>query len=143
MADLTLATADKVNVVTTAPYLPITAPAAEAITAGQPILFDANGKWIVADANAAADDAGFAIATRTVAAGEALTGCRFGIMDGWSNLPAYGAPVYVSDTAGALADAAGTATILVGHVIPVWGTTLGTAADKALLVECSGTGSAA
>jgi hypothetical protein len=142
MADLTLATANKINVGTLT-VQQITGVAAAAITAGSPVLFDTNGKFIAADANDTAADACFGIATRTVAAGEALTVVRRGLMDGWSNLPAYGAPVFVSNTAGALADAAGTASIVVGYVVPVFGTTLGTAADKALMVECSGTGSAA
>lgn len=142
MADMTLATASKINVGTLT-VEQFTGVAAAAITAGSPVCFDANGKWIVADANAGAADACFGIAVRTVAAGEALTVVRRGLMDGWSNLPAYGAPVYVSDTAGALADAAGTASIIVGYVVPVFATNLGTAADKALMVECNGTGSAA
>lgn len=142
MADMTLATADKINVGTLT-VEQITGVAAAAITAGSPVYLDTNGKFNPSDANAAAADACFGIATRTVAAGEALTVVRRGLMDGWSNLPAYGAPVYVSDTAGALADAAGTASIIVGYVVPVFGTNLGTAPDKALLVECSGTGSAA
>lgn len=77
------------------------------------------------------------IAGRTAEANESVTVVRRGLMEGWSNLPAYGALVYLSDTAGALADAAGTSLVTVGIVVPVWGTTLGTAADKMLLVECS------
>lgn len=142
MADLTLATANKINVATLT-VQQITGVAASAITAGSPVYFDTNGKFAASDANVGTADAVFGIATRTVSAGEALTVVRRGLMDGWSNLPAYGAPVYASDTAGALADAAGTASIVVGYVVPVFGTTLGTAADKALMVECNGTGSAA
>lgn len=142
MADLTLATANKINVGTLT-VQQHTGVAAAAITAGSPVFLDTNGKWAVSDANDTAADAVFGVATRTVAAGEALTVIRRGLMDGWSNLPAYGAPVYLSNTAGALADAAGTASIVIGYVVPVFGTTLGTAADKALMVECSGTGSAA
>jgi hypothetical protein len=140
MADMTLATADKINVGQIPPQT-FTGVAAAAITAGSPVFFDTNGKFAVSDANVSTADAVFGIATRTVAAGEALTVVRRGLMDGWSNLPAYGAPVYASDTAGALADAAGTLSIVVGYVVPVWATNLGVAADKALLVECNGSGS--
>lgn len=138
MADLTLTTADKTNVGSTGPNYQITGVAAVAITAGSPVLFDANGKFIVADADAAAADACFGIATRSALAGEAVTVMRRGFMDGWSNLPAYGAPVYVSNTAGKLADAAGTASIVVGYVVSVAGTNVGVAYDKMLLVECNG-----
>jgi hypothetical protein len=143
MADITLATAGKVNVGTVGPNYLITGVAAEAITAGAPVFMDTDGKWNNSDANAAADDAVFGIATRSAVAGEALTVMRRGILDGFSNLPAYGLPVYVSDTVGRLADAAGSASMIVGYVIPVFGAPVGTAADKALLVECGGTGSAA
>lgn len=142
MADMTLATADKINVGTLT-VQQHTGVAAAAITAGAPVFLDAAGKFAVSDADNAAADACFGIATRTVAAGEALTVVRRGLMDGWSNLPAYGAPVYVSNTVGALGDVAGAASIAVGQVVPVFGTNLGTAADKALMVECNGTGSAA
>jgi hypothetical protein len=142
MADMTLTTADKVNVGTLT-VEQITGVAASAITAGSPVYIDTNGKFAASDANVSTADAVFGIATRTVAAGEALTVVRRGLMDGWSNLPAYGAAVYASDTAGSLADAAGTASIVVGYVVPSFANHLGVAADKALLVECNGAGSAA
>jgi hypothetical protein len=138
MADLTLATAGKVNVGSSGPNITATAPAATAITAGAPVFYDANGKFAVADANAAAADACYGIATRSVAAGEALTALRSGLMDGWSDLPVPGAAVYVSDTIGLLGTTVGTATIMVGIVEAVWGTNIGTAADRVLRVECTG-----
>lgn len=144
MPDLTLTTANKVNVGTSGPNTQFTAVAGAAITAGSPVCFDGtNDRVIVADADAAAADAVAGIATHTAAAGEALTCLRRGYMDGWSNLPAPGKQVFVSNTAGALADAAGTASLPVGIVIPVHGAPLGTAADRGLLVEISGAGNAA
>lgn len=140
MALLTLTTANKVNVGTSGPVTQISGVAAAAITAGAPVLFDANGKWVTASAAAGTTDSVFAIATRTVASGEALTAVRRGLMDGWSNLPAVGSPVFVSNTAATLADAAGTTSLIVGYVVPNFGVPLGTAADRLLLVECTGTG---
>lgn len=144
MADLTLTTANKINVGTAGPNTQFTGVAGAAITAGSPVCFDGTNDTVwPADANDAAKDAVAGIATRTVAAGEGVTCLRRGLMDGWSNLPVPGKQVFVSDTAGALADAAGTASLPVGIVIPVSGQPLGTAADRCLLVEITGAGNAA
>jgi len=114
------------------------APAAVAINALQPIKYDTNGKWILADAS---DIAGLglrcAVATRTVAIGEPLTGLYQGIMDvglGSTDFQAlaFDAGVYASDTAGGLDTAAGTVSRLVGTVIPGWANTT---ADKLLRVK--------
>jgi hypothetical protein len=139
MADLTLATANKVNV-DTLTVQQLSGVAAAAITAGSPVLYDSDGKFIVADANGTGTLAVVGIAARTALAGEALTVVRRGRMSGWSNLPAPGAAVYVSNTAGALSDAAGGTSFIVGYVVPVFGTTLGTAADRELMVECNAGG---
>lgn len=137
MANLTLATADTVNVGTLT-VEQHTLPAAEAITAGAPVYIDATlGTFKLADANDSNAAAPYGIATKTVTAGEAVTAVRRGRLSGWSNLPAYGASVYVSNDAGALADAAGSTSYKVGIVEPVFNTPLGTAPDKILLVECN------
>lgn len=144
MADLTLTTANKISVDTAGPNVQISGVAGAAITAGSPVCFDGtNDTFIVADANNAAADAVVGIATRTVASGEPLTALRRGLMSGWANLPVPGKLVYVSDTAGALGDAAGTASLPVGIVVPIFSVALGTAAERALLVEISGAGNAA
>lgn len=114
-----------------------TAPAAVAITAGQTIKFDTAGKWILADAS---DIAGLglrcALAIRTVAISEALTGLYQGVVDlgalstDFAAL-AFDAGVYASDTAGGLDTAAGTVSRLVGTVVPGWASTT---ADKLLRV---------
>lgn len=141
MADMTLGTANKIDVdmpVETSGQL--TLVAAEAITAGAPVLFNSSGKWINADANGTGTVGIWGIATKTVAAGEALTAIRHGFMSGWSNLPAYGNIVYVSNTAGALADAAGGTSLAVGHVVPRPANLLGVSYDKTLYVNITGTG---
>ena len=60
-------------------------------------------------------------------------------MDGW-DLSAldYDAPVYLSDTDGRLSTVAGTTSVVMGRVIAVSGSTLGTAYDKILSVEVGG-----
>lgn len=135
MADINLVTANKVNIVESIKQL--TAPAAEAITAGMAMRLDtATGKFTKANASAAGEARVKWIAVKTVAAGEAVTGIENGVMDGYdlSGL-AYDAPVYLSDTDGRLADAAGTVSTVIGRVIPGTATTLGTALDKLLLVD--------
>jgi len=144
MADLTLVTANKINVDTAGPNTQFEGVAAAAITAGSPVCFDGTNDTVwPSDANDAAKDAVAGIACRTVAIGETVTCLRRGYMSGWSNLPVPGSVVFVSDTAGALADAAGTLSLAVGVVFPVQGQPLGTAADRILLVEITGIGKAA
>lgn len=111
-----------------------TYPAAEAITAGAPIRQDtSNGRWTNANASGAAEARATHIASHSAAAGESLTGYRRGLMDGFVlDALAYDAPVYLSNTDGRLADAAGTVSVIVGRVAPGFATTLGTAADKLL-----------
>lgn len=145
MADIDLVTADKVNV-GTLPQLQHTFVANAAITAGAPVyVVAASGKVAHADANGAGVIAScWGVAARTVAAGEAVTVIREGVMDGWdlSGLD-YGDPVYVSDTVGRLADAAGTTPIFVGTVIPAHSVGLGVAYDKVLLVDAANTAAGA
>lgn len=90
--------------------------AAAAITAGQVVYMDANGKADLADASAAGTAGARGIALRTVAAGEPVTVLAEGEVEGFTISQAYDAPIYLSDTAGALADAAGTVSVLVGNV---------------------------
>lgn len=136
MADINLDTADKVNVdsltVTQRTFI-----ASANITAGAPCyIVGASGKVAHSDANQTPLDVVWGISTKTVLAGEAVTLVRRGEMSGWDlTALAYGAPVYLSDTVGRLADAAGGTNVTVGHVVPVFATTLGTAPDKAVLIE--------
>lgn len=107
-----------------------TGPSAVAITAGQLCVPDATtGKIKLADASAAAqvEDSGICITTPRFV-GDAVTIVKDGrvaLGDALGTL-AFGAMVYASDTAGALADAAGTQAMVVGVVEPVWGGAPGT-----------------
>lgn len=135
MANIALAVADKVEVVGI-PVQQHTAPAAEAITAGAPVRFDtSNGKFTNANGTTTAEARVWGIATRTVVANEALTAVRKGLMDGFTFSQAYDAAIYLSDTDGRLADAAGTVSTVIGRVISGWSQRLGTAADKLLFVD--------
>lgn len=137
MADLTLVTANRGRIVDNQFSMRFTAPASVAITALQAVRLDtATGKWVLADATAAPNARIFGVATRTVVAGEALTVVRKGPVDGYNlTALAYDADVFLSNTAGALADAAGTVSVKVGRVVSAWAVSLGTAADKLLYVD--------
>jgi predicted RecA/RadA family phage recombinase len=96
--------------------------AAADIEAGQPVYIDSNGKVNLADADDAAAEQFRGIALKSVAAGQAVSVLHRGVISGTGSGVtglAYDASVYVSDTAGELADAAGTTSLLVGHVVPI------------------------
>ena len=95
--------------------------AAVNIQAGQPLYIDANGKANLADANGVAPANTYVgIAMQTVNAGQMVDAAWEGDIEGFTLTGlAYGAAVYVSNSAGELADAAGTATLLVGYVYPM------------------------
>lgn len=134
MADIALATASKVEVVESIEQM--TLPAAEAITAGAPVRIDTNGKFTNANGTTSAEASVYGIATKTAPAGFGLTAIRRGVLDGFTFSGAYNVAVYLSDTDGRLADAAGTVAARIGWIIPAWSQALGTAADKLLLVDC-------
>lgn len=137
MATIALTTADKVEVIESIDQK--TLPTGEDITAGQAIRVNTAGKWVKADAAAGsnANGKGVHIATRTAKSGESVTGIRQGKMDGWvlTGL-AYGADVFLSDTAGALADAAGTTSVVLARVQSSTAVPAGTANDKTLRINC-------
>jgi hypothetical protein len=116
-----------------------TLPTAEVVNPGQAARFDtATGRFTKANGTTAPEGRVYGIATggRANVAGQPVTVIKKGVIDGFdlSGL-AYDAPVYLSDTDGALDTAAGTVPIVVGRVIPASGQTLGTALDKLLLVD--------
>lgn len=134
MATFDLIRANRVEIVQS--YEQMTHPAAVAITAGQIVRRDANGKWILADATLAANAKAYGMASRTVIAGEALTAVKKGIMDGFDlDALAFDADVFLSNTAGAMGTAAGTVSNRIGRVVPGHGTSIGVAADKLLEVD--------
>jgi hypothetical protein len=94
--------------------------AGAAISAGQPVYVDSNGVAQLGDASAAGTATVKGLALQTVGAAQGLNILKEGHVEGCgvSGL-AYSALVYLSDTAGALADGAGTVTKVIGSVVPV------------------------
>jgi len=112
-----------------------TAPAAEAIVAGQVCRLDtATGKITLAKATDAAESRARGIATNSAAAGVPVTLLVKGIIDLGNILGGldYDADVYLSDTDGLLRDATGSTTKIVGTVTPGFSQTT---ADKLLRVD--------
>jgi hypothetical protein len=138
MADIALTTANKIEVVES--FIQMTLPAAEAVTAGMAVRIDASGLFTKANGTTNAEADAWGIATRTVAAGEPVTAIRSGVLDGYVLAGAYSSAVYLSNTDGRLADAAGTVGVAVGRVIPATATTTGTAYDKLLEVNMAAAG---
>lgn len=127
MADLTITEVTKVFTVQQ-----FTGPAAEAITKGQRCRFDAStGKITKGNATNATEGKRGGIALESAGAGEAVTILNQGLVNVGEALAAlnWGAEVYVSDTDGAFADAAGTVSIIAGQVVAGWGSVGG---DKLL-----------
>ena len=94
--------------------------AAAAITAGQAVYINANGKADLADASAAGTLVTVGIALESVGAGAAVSVLKQGYVAGATLTGlAYGDPVYISDTAGGLDTAAGTVSKIAGRVAPV------------------------
>lgn len=114
-----------------------TKPAAAAITAGAAIYEDVNGKWTLARATTAVlSGRRTALAVKTVAAGETLTGVYKGLVDprGALDALAFDAQVFLSDTAtGLLGDVTGTVSKVMGTVTSGWAS--GATPDKLLLLS--------
>lgn len=116
MADITV-TAAQVGMVDPEKCVTFDGIAAEAITKGQPLYQVTTGKFGVADANAANKQQVRGIALNAAGAGQAVTMLIRGAAYGWTlTSQAYDTPLFLSDTAGALADAAGTLNVPVGLV---------------------------
>jgi hypothetical protein len=137
MADLTV-TASRVALVQS-PRSPRSFPAGGTITAGDAVYQDTAGKVQRADADADATENAIGLALRSVVSGEAVTiagpDALVDLGDALGGL-AYSAPVYLSGTAGGLADAAGSASVVMGRVESVFSQTSGTA-DKLLRISGS------
>lgn len=136
MADLALVTSTQLEIDAThlLPGAQVESVAEAAITKGNAVTLDATtGKFQKADADTDSVAATIYIALRTVAAGEALTASRYARVTGFNlaNLN-FNAPVYLSDTAGALCESApsGANSVIVGYVVPIFAN--GATADKAL-----------
>lgn len=86
------------------------------VTAGQTLYQDAAGKVQVADANAAGLQQTRFLALEAGGDGDTISVLKEGHVYGFTITQAYDAPLFQSDTAGAIADAAGTLTVPVGIV---------------------------
>lgn len=120
------------------PSAQLTLAAAEALVPGDVVAIDTAGKYTKTGAtgtSAATLRAVYGVVTRKVAAGETVTAVRKGVLDGLNlDALAYNAPVYIAD-AGGLNDAANTATVASGRVIPGRANLPSGSADKLLLVD--------
>jgi len=94
--------------------------AAEALTAGECVYINSNGKAVKTNAGAAGTAKFRGVALQTVGAGQAVDVQSDGEIGGFavSGL-AYDAVVYLSDTAGAFDTAAGTVSVVAGRVVPM------------------------
>lgn len=93
---------------------------AETVTAGQPLFFDSNGKGQLADANAAGERQARCLTLEGGVANQSISCLRRGFVEGFTlTSQAFDDTIYLSDTVGVLADAAGTVTVPVGLVAPI------------------------
>lgn len=96
----------------------ITLIGAAIITAGQPVYQNSSGRADLADASLAGTAGIRGIAMNSGGIGQAITVLKRGGVEGYDlSGVAYDGIVYLSDTAGALADAPGTVSTTVGRVI--------------------------
>lgn len=117
MADITV-TAAQVSVVHPNNAEIMDFIATEAITAGQAVYQLTTRKVGVADGNAAGKQFFRGIALKTVGAGQAVSVLVRGSVAGYGLGSLNGdAPLYLSDTAGAFADAPGTKLVRIGRVV--------------------------
>ena len=91
--------------------------AAEAITQGQPVYILSTGKVGVANALTAGKQQFRGIAMNGGGAGSAIDVCSEGELAGFTLPGNPDAVIYLSDTAGTLADAAGTKSVPVGRIV--------------------------
>lgn len=92
--------------------------AAVAIDAGEAVYLTTAGTVGLADANAAGQQQAIGIALKSVVAGEAVSVLKRGHLYGFTLTSLNpGAFAFLSDTAGALADAAGTLAVPIGRVV--------------------------
>ena len=119
MADITV-TAAKVAVLYPSQAEIYDMIAAAAITAGQVVYQTSAGKAGLADANGSGTRKVVGIALNAAAAGKAVSVLKRGFVAGFTLSGAYDSEVFLSDTAGALADTQSTTTpIRVGKVMPM------------------------
>jgi len=118
MADITV-TAAQVGLVDPLKAIVKSYLAGVTITKGQAVYINSAGKLALADGNSAGCYQFRGIALNGGALNQAIDVCEEGELYGFTLAGAYDSLVYVSDTVGALADAAGTVTIAAGRVVPL------------------------
>lgn len=118
MADIAL-TAAQISLVDPDEAEVFSGIAGEAVTAGQALYLASTGKYGVADANAAGKQQFRGIALNAAAANQAISILKCGKVYGYTLSQAYDAAIFLSDTAGAFADAAGTMTVNCARVAPL------------------------
>lgn len=135
MTNLALVTAGRAQVVESLEQM--TLVAAEAMEAMTPVRIDGTtGKFTKSNATDATEARTYGLTSRAVVAGMPVTAIKKGVMDGLNIAAlAYDADVFLSNTDGTLADAAGTVSKVLGKVIPGNAVTLGTSPDKLMLID--------
>lgn len=135
MSNIALTTAARIDVVESLEQL--TLPTNEAITAGAPVRIDATtGKFTNAKATDSTEADVYGIATRTVKSGMPVTAIRRGVLAGFDfTNQDQNAKIYLSDTDGRIADAAGTVGRCLGSIIPGTATVVGDDYSKMLRVD--------
>lgn len=93
--------------------------AAAAITRGQTVAIDSAGKAVVGDASTGVAPNVRGIALNAAGIGDVVTIMVHGSLYGFTLAGAYDSAVYSSNTAGALADAAGDVSEVIGRVKPM------------------------
>ena len=94
--------------------------AAATIAAGDAVYLNSSGKVDLADANGSGTLQFRGIALNGGAAGQTIDVLKKGHVYGYTVASvAYDAPLYLSDTAGSIADGAGSTSINVGRVVPL------------------------
>jgi hypothetical protein len=86
------------------------------VTAGQSLFVDTDGKADLADANVSGAQQTRHLALEDGAIGQTISALTRGRVFGFTITQAYDAPIYQSDTAGALGDSVGTLTVPVGLI---------------------------
>jgi predicted RecA/RadA family phage recombinase len=105
------------------PVLPGTAEIVDAvagtsITAGQAVYWNSSGNLVLSSASAAGTAKFAGIALNSVGSGQAVSILKKGHLAGYTLTSlAYGAKLYLSNTAGAVDDTAGTVSVIIGAVV--------------------------
>ena len=131
--NLLLVSSPNLHVVDADVHAQLTLKAAAAIIAGQTMVIDTAGKFALADADTQTVRGLIYLALSNAAAGAAVTGSKHCVVDGFDlSAHAFGIPLYLSDTAGAIS--AGTPTggtaFVIGYLEPISNNAPGVDPDK-------------